>query len=419
MDKKWGIVSLIIVLSIAFIFSCFEEEGLDVSGQIMFSINLTRSMIETNDITHVRLSVYRNSAVVWGPQTCDVDAGSADIAGLPPGDGYSVYVEALDSSGARVCDGWSQTFSLAAGQSITLEPIDLECVSFPGNSGDLYAVDPIVGNMRLVNAGTFVQGSPADEPCRYSDETRFTHTLTRSVAVMETEVTRQMWADLKAVQSSLPSDPTDTNYSSGMSNPAQNMTWYETILFANLLSVRNSLTGCYYTDAGFTTPIDASNYTSGPFYCNFGASGYRLLSEGEWEYAARAGTTTPFSCNETNYTSGNCSSCTAGTHPTLEQYAVYCANDNNQSEAVGSKLPNPWNLKDMHGNVREWCWDWYNSTYPSDTADYTGPGSGSNRVSRGGSWFGNAKICRSADRDYYTPPSHGSLLGFRLVRSVN
>jgi len=286
-------------------------------------------------------------------------------------------------------------------------------------SGTLYSVDAIVGNMRSVCAGTFIQGSPTDELCRFTNETQFNHTLTRNIAVMQTEVTRQMWADLRAVQPTLPADPTDPMYGSGMSNPAQNMSWYETVLFANLLSLQNGYDRCYYTDASFTVPVDVTNYTTGPFYCDFGASGYRLLSEGEWEYTARAGTTTPFSCNETNYTSGNCTSCTAGTHPTLEQYAVYCANDTGKSEPVGSKLPNPWNLSDMHGNVLEWCWDWYDATYPGDTTDYPGAGSGSYRVIRGGGWNNGARYCRSAYRYYYAPGDRGGNFGFRLVRSVN
>lgn len=286
------------------------------------------------------------------------------------------------------------------------------------SSGDLCAVDPIVGAMRSVCGASFTQGSPTSEPCRISIEPQFTHTLTRSLAVMETEVTRQMWADLLAVQSTLPTDPTNTSYGAGLNNPTQNLNWFEAVLYANLLSVQNGLERCYYTDAGFTTPIDATNYTSGPFYCDFDASGYRLPTEGEWEFSARAGTSGPFSCVENNYTSGNCTTCIAGTHPTLELYAFYCANDTVKTEPVGSKLSNPWNLRDMHGNVIEWCWDWI-AAYPGNTTDYTGPATGSNRVRRGGYFNAVAQDCRSGSRGSNTPGSRLYAIGFRLVRTIN
>ena len=295
---------------------------------------------------------------------------------------------------------------------------------YVGSPGDLAYVDDVVGNMRYVPGGTFTQGSPDGsgvdpaEPCRSSNETQFEHTLTRNIAVMETEVTRQMWADLFDIQPDLPVDPTDTNFGSGMTNPVQNNTWYEAVLYANLLSLSNGYTRCYYTDAGFTTPIDASNYTTGPFYCDFDADGYRLATEGEWEYLCRAGTTEAFSCNETNYNGSNCYSCTSGTHPTLEQYCVYCANDPGTTAVVGSKLANPWNLKDVHGNVYEWCWDWY-GTYPSGPeTDYEGAGSGSHRVIRGGGWGYYARYCRSAIRDHDSPGTIGYVLGVRLVRTL-
>ena len=288
--------------------------------------------------------------------------------------------------------------------------------------GDLYSDDPIVGNMRYIPAtgpGGFLQGSPEDEPCNDSDEyPQFTHILTRSVAVMETELTSQMWWDLQALQPDLPDDPTNACYGAGATNPAQNYTWYESVLFANLLSLANGFTRCYYSDAEFTIPIDVTNYTVGPFYCDFDADGYRLPTEGEWEYFTRAGTTGPFSFEEPNYTADTCGSpyCVSGEFPVLEQYAVYCANDNGESEPVGSKLGNPWNLKDVHGNVYEWCWDWL-ANYPTGTeTDYAGAETGSVRVIRGGSWNDYAQYCRSAVRNYSSPEYRHGLLGARFLR---
>jgi len=235
---------------------------------------------------------------------------------------------------------------------------------------------------------------------------------------METEVTRQMWADLQAAQPTLPADPTDTLYGAAMDNPVQSVTWYEAVLFANLLNTERGLTLCYYADASFATPITSSNYTAGPFYCNFTAAGYRLLTEGEWEYCCRAGTATPFWIAEPNYSGWNCSHCN-GDLPILDTAAVYCYYNTSFGTAeVATKQPNPWGLYDTHGNVYEWCWDWYGA-YPSSATDYRGAESGSYRVSRGGSWLNFAHSCRSAYRTNFCTPAYRSYhLGFRLARGL-
>ncbi len=287
--------------------------------------------------------------------------------------------------------------------------------------GQFYDYDSIVQILRLVPGGTFPQGSPLDEPCRWVEETQFTHTLTRNLAVMATEVTRQMWADLKAAQPTLPADPTSTDYGAGMTNPVQYVTWYEAVLFANLLSVQRGLTRAYYTDAGFTNPITASNYTTGPFYCDFDADGYRIPTEGEWEYCCRAGTATPFWIAEPNYAVANCGiTSTSGMYPALETAAWFWGNSSSiyATSPAGTKAPNPWGLHDTHGNVWEWCWDWY-GTYPSGSAtNYAGPETGSTRVVRGGGWFGDANYCRSAFRYSFASGYRNFNLGFRLARSL-
>lgn len=290
-------------------------------------------------------------------------------------------------------------------------------------AGTLYAIDTIVGYLRFVPAtgpGGFVQGSPEDEPCRTSYEDQFIHILTRDIVVMETEVCRRMWSELKAVQPDLPDDPTNITYCPGMSFPVQEVQWCQTVLFANILSLQQGLTRCYYTDATYSIPVDASNYTSVTwyyYYCDFSANGYRLPTEGEWEYFTRAGSTGPFSCDEPNYNSETCGplSCVSGTLPTLEQYAVFCATYSLQP--VGSKLPNPWNLMDVHGNVGEWCWDPFSDHYPSGTVtDYAGGGDVGPRACR--SWKGEANRCRSADRYSGVPYAYSPGLGFRLVRTI-
>ena len=175
------------------------------------------------------------------------------------------------------------------------------------NPGALYATDSIVGKLRYIpatSAAGVLQGSPTSEGCRETDETQFTHILTREFAIMETELTRQMWADLRAVQPSLPVDPSNVAWGEDMSQPANKVTWYEAALFSNLLSLQQGLTRCYYTTSSKKTPITSGNYKKTKYYCDFSANGYRLPSEGEWEYACRAGTKGPFWFNEPQYVKG-------------------------------------------------------------------------------------------------------------------
>ncbi|MCP5518843.1 MAG: formylglycine-generating enzyme family protein [Verrucomicrobiales bacterium] len=134
-----------------------------------------------------------------------------------------------------------------------------------------------------------------------------------------------------------------------------------------------------------------------------GAAGLRfaLPSEAQWEYGCRAGTTTRFS---------------SGDHDSrLGQYGWYTGNALGQPHRVGEKQPNGWGLYDMHGNVREWCSDWYGIYPGGDVTDPKRPSSGSNRVFRGGGWYCDAQDCRSANRDRNSPSCTSNDLGFRVA----
>jgi formylglycine-generating enzyme required for sulfatase activity len=142
------------------------------------------------------------------------------------------------------------------------------------------------------------------------------------------------------------------------------------------------------------------------------ANGYRLPTEAEWEYACRAGTTTPFNTGNTITTAqANYN----GNYPYSNNPAgVYLG----RTTEVGSyAAPNAWGLYDMHGNVWEWCWDWYAAEYGTGAVtDPTGAASGSVRVTRGGSWNSDGQYLRSAFRYTYSPRVRVRSLGFRLVR---
>jgi formylglycine-generating enzyme required for sulfatase activity len=129
---------------------------------------------------------------------------------------------------------------------------------------------------------------------------------------------------------------------------------------------------------------------------------YRLPTEAEWEYVCRAWTSTRFSYgDDPGYTN-------------LTLYAWFNANSGATTHPVGQKLPNPWGLYDMHGNVAEWCQDWY-APYPGGIAiDPQGPATGSTRIGRGGPWFRTASNCRSAWRNAASPDTAGAA-GFRVV----
>ena len=127
--------------------------------------------------------------------------------------------------------------------------------------------------------------------------------------------------------------------------------------------------------------------------------GFRLPTEAEWEYACRAGTT-------------------GARYGNLDDVAWYSSNSGSTTHPVRRKQPNAWGLYDTLGNVFEWCWDWWD-TYPSGVVtDPVGPGSGSYRVGRGGSWSGGAQFARAAYRGRWTPGRRFVNLGFRLARSL-
>lgn len=251
----------------------------------------------------------------------------------------------------------------------------------------------------IINGGTFEMGSPETEMQRETDETQ--HEVTVSdFYIGRYEVTQ---SEYEKVMGENPS-----NFS-GENLPVENVSWYDTIEYCNRLSEQEGLTPVYTID-GESVSWDRS------------ANGYRLPTEAEWEYAARAGTTTPFntetsiSDEEANY---------YGHYP----YGIeenYFSQENLETEPgqyrqttveVNSFAPNNWGLYNIHGNVAEWCFDYYGQYDLENTDNPSGPTTGTLRVNRGGGWNDYAKHLRSAYRASTTPSQKMSNIGFRVARN--
>ena len=212
--------------------------------------------------------------------------------------------------------------------------------------------------------------------------------------------------------------------------PVEQVSWYDAIVYCNLLSIKEGLTPCY-TIKGSTDPalwgtsptsFNAEVYADWKSVtCNFDANGYRLPTEAEWEYAARGG--------KVGITDGSWEYEYSGSD-TINEVAWYRDNSDGKTHEVGKKQANALGLYDMCGNVWEWCWDWYGSGsgYPSGTEDPAGPDTGRSRLKRGGGWGELASICAVSDRyDNYGLDSRSDdfpyyrnriYRGFRLVRSA-
>jgi eukaryotic-like serine/threonine-protein kinase len=222
----------------------------------------------------------------------------------------------------------------------------------------------------FIPPGTFVMGSPPNEPERDDDEVQHRVTLTKGYFLGIYPVTQAQW---QAVMGTNPSE------FKGGDLPVENVSWDDCGQFCEKLGEKTG-------------------------------KRFRLPTEAEWEYACRAGTTTPFSFGETistdqaNY-NGNS---TYGNGKEGEYRKT--------STAVSKFSANAWGMHDMHGNVWEWCQDWYDDNYyrTSDNKDPQGPPSGTSRVLRGGSWYGLPECCRAAARDWFGPGARDDYCGFRV-----
>jgi formylglycine-generating enzyme required for sulfatase activity len=257
-----------------------------------------------------------------------------------------------------------------------------------------------------IDPGTFAMGSAPGEAGRSNDESLHQVTISRAFLMKSTEVTQSEW---RSVMGNNPSG----HDRCGTSCPVERVSWYQTIAYANALSAQDGYPPCYDKAAGGAYDPAAAAANQTPVWTQgLACLGYRLPTEAEWEYAARAGTTTAFWSGSLSASNGRCTLDSG-----LERGGWYCANATTP-HAVATKSANPWGLYDMNGNVWEWVWDW-NAPYATGLAiDPMGPATGTWRGERGGSYFSESVLCRSAWRYSDSPRSSFDDTGVRLSRSL-
>lgn len=230
----------------------------------------------------------------------------------------------------------------------------------------------------IIQPGSFVMGSPPEEA--HSNEEQHLVTITRPFYLKATEVTQGEW------QALMGSNPSKFS-SCGESCPVEQVSWNDAVAYCNALSRKEGLESCY----------------DGDRFKGLSCKGYRLPTEAEWEYAARAGST-------------------GATYGGLDAIAWHNGNSGGMTHPVGQKMPNAWGLYDMIGNVWEWVNDWYDKYPGGAVSDPVGPSSdsfrGSFRVHRGGSWGYTARSCRAAFRVSNDPGNRFGNLGLRVARSI-
>ena len=219
--------------------------------------------------------------------------------------------------------------------------------------------------MVLIPPGKFMMGSPASEPGRLTGDTQHEVTITKRIYMGKYEVTQEQG---RAVMGNIQSNNNTPSTKDGAKFPLKNVSWEECQEFINKLNDKTK-------------------------------GGYRLPTEAEWEYACRAGTTTAYSFGD----------------KITSKDAHYGGGTG--TKAVGSYKANAFGLYDMHGNVCEWCEDWYGDYSIASVRDPKGAATGEGRVFRGGSVGDNESFALSSKRDFLAPYKRDELLGFRLART--
>ena len=228
-----------------------------------------------------------------------------------------------------------------------------------------------------IPAGSFRMGSND-----YDSEKPVHEVSISAFQCLRTPVTRQLYKKVTGQDPGWPEGEADLR-------PVNQVSWFDAVKFCNRWSEVLGLSPCYQIDGNTVS-------------CDFQADGVRLLTEAEWEYACRAGSSGKW--------------CFGDDETELPDYAWFSKNSDNQPHPVGEKRANDFGLFDLHGNVYEWCWDWYGAYAAEAQADPVGPAAGNSRVLRGGAFNYGPWFLRSAVRGRDVPGNRDRNVGFRCAR---
>ena len=267
-----------------------------------------------------------------------------------------------------MCGGWRRAAAMGAAVLFAVSAgADPSAGPKAGDRMTVALPDGTEMAFRWCPPGTIMMGSSESEADRWEDETRHQVTLTKGFWIGETEVTQAQWTGV--MRSWFGAN--NPSAFKGEDRPVDGVSWKDCQAF---IRKANAQTGF----------------------------GLRLPTEAEWEYACRAGSAEAFN----------------GKGP-FGKFGWFKGNSGGETHPVGQKAPNAWGCRDMHGNVAEWCEDWYDGNYPDQpVTDPVGQRPSllrSNRVLRGGCWDYESKFCRSAIRHGRSPGGHDARFGFRVV----